>query len=59
MKNHCTISTRCKGDGSEACSVVYYQRQIVATFPINDPSSSDAYKYAKQFVWAMNENEVR
>lgn len=56
--NRYTISTRSLGDGSEACYVVYYQREIIATFPINDPSSivtiSDAREYAERFVQTMD-----
>jgi hypothetical protein len=50
-----TITTRSLSDGSEACYVVYYMRQIIATFPVNDPASPDARQYAEQFVRMMDE----
>lgn len=54
---HFTLSTRSLGDGSEACYVVYFERQIVATFPINDPTSPDARYFAKRFI-AMEEPQA-
>lgn len=50
---HYVISTRSKGDGSEACYAVWFEREIVATFPINDPASPDASEYAKRFAASM------
>jgi hypothetical protein len=54
ISNRYTISTRSRGDGSEACYVVYYMREIIATFPINNPASPDAHQYAERFVRAMD-----
>ena len=54
MSNRYTITTRSLGNGSEACYVVYYNREIIATFPVNDPACSDARRYAERFVEAMD-----
>ncbi len=48
------VTTRSKGDGSEPEYVVYWNREIVARFPINDPSSPAAHDYANIFASAMN-----
>jgi hypothetical protein len=48
-----TLSTRSLGDGSEACYVVYHQREIIATFPILDPTKDDARRYAEKFINAV------
>lgn len=45
-----TLSTRSLGDGSEACYVVYHKREIVATFPVNNPAESTARNYALRFI---------
>jgi hypothetical protein len=49
-----TFTTRSLGDGNEPEYVVYFEREIVARFPINDPASSDARQYAERFVDTMN-----
>ena len=49
-----SMTTRSLADGSEACYVVYYERELVATFPINNPSRKDAALYARTFIDAMN-----
>lgn len=54
-----TMNTRSKGDGSEACYVVYFEREIVATFPINNPALPDAREYATRFIDTMNGYHMR
>jgi len=49
-----TFSTQSLGDGSNARYVVYFEKQIVAEFPINDPASPDARQYVERFVDTMN-----
>src|SRR5579871_6584535 len=49
-----TISTQQNGDGSDPAYVVYFERRIVAIFPVHDPASNDAKQYATRFVDAMN-----
>ncbi len=49
-----TYSTRSNGDGSEPEYVVYFEREIVARFPILNPASPDAHEYAVRFVDIMN-----
>lgn len=49
-----TISTRKAGDGSDACYVVYFYYEMVATFPVNDPNRGDAKEYAERFAAMMN-----
>ena len=47
------LSTHTNGDGSEPCYVVYVDREIVATFPVNDPKTRVAREYAEQFMQAV------
>jgi len=54
ISNRYIISTRQRGDGKEACYTVHYHQEVIATFPVNDSSSPDAYEYAKVFVRAMD-----
>lgn len=49
-----TVSTQSNGDGSEPEYTVWFQRDIVARFPILDPSKSDAYDRAHKFAALMN-----
>jgi hypothetical protein len=49
-----TMNTRSNADGSEPCYVVWYCKEIVATFPVNDPSSNQARAYAEMFVREAN-----
>jgi hypothetical protein len=55
-----TFTTRSQGDGSEPCYVVYFQRDIVATFPVLSPNDKfcvnmvPAREYAERFVDTMN-----
>jgi hypothetical protein len=48
-----TVTTQCAGDGSNPHYVVYFERQIVALFPVNDPTSPDAREYANRFAATM------
>ena len=51
--NEYTLSTRSNGDGSEPCYVVYFNREIIAIFPIIDPASHSGGRNAMQFIAAM------
>lgn len=49
-----TLATRVRGDGAEPEYVVYFEREIVARFPVLDPLSNDAREYATRFIDTMN-----
>jgi hypothetical protein len=49
-----TIASRSRGDGSEPAYLVYFEREIVAVFPVLDPTSGDAREYATRFIDTMN-----
>jgi hypothetical protein len=54
-----TVSTRSKGDGSDPSYVVYYDYQVVAVFPINDPVANTAHDWAHDFATVQNEKLER
>lgn len=55
MSSTYTVNTRMNGDGSEPCYVVWFRKEIIATFPVLDATTPDAREYAELFAKMMNE----
>ena len=54
MSTRYHMNTRCDADGRNACYIVTFHGDTIATFPVVDPSTTDAREYAQRFTDMMN-----